>query len=642
MCGIIGLVYSDEHRCVNQALVDALTILQHRGQDAAGIVTCEKNKLHMQKSQGTVAEVFSQDTVVTLRGNIGIGHVRYPTAGGNPSSAEAQPFYTNYPFGVALAHNGNLTNTPELRELMKSAHRHVNTDSDSELLLALFSDELQRRQISILTPDDIFDAVRIVMRKCKGAYAVVVLINGIGVLAFRDPNGIRPLCFGMRKTETGLDYAVASESVAIDALDPHFKLERDVRPGEAIFISNVGKLYSKEVARREFTPCLFEYVYFARPDSILDNVPVYQARSGMGDKLAKKLLQIFPDHDIDTVIPIPETSRVAALQCAVALNVAYREGFVKNRYIARTFIMPGQELRKKTVRLKLNTIKSEFKDKVVLLVDDSIVRGTTSKELIQLARDAGAKKVYFASAAPPVRFPNVYGIDIPTRAELVAHNRTTEEICTTLGADLVVYNELADVVDAIKVLNPSILANGGRFEASCFDGEYVTKEVTMEYIEDLEHMRGSGRQGAAASTFSATSSSSSDPNDGPSRRTSASGSSVEIQISSTQASHGEGSTILVSQSEVGEMSPLNGSRKGFRGSSDKDPLALSSHSTGSCSRDSSPTHSRYSESPSDNQNDDLLISSQSLSLPSPVSSPMSTKRSVSSNSVCEGIFNNAH
>lgn len=509
MCGIIGIVNSDSTSHVAQALVDGLTLLQHRGQDAAGIVTSsDQNRLNMRKDNGTVADVFTQQNIINLRGNIGIGHVRYPTAGGS-CSAEAQPFYTNYPYGLALGHNGNLTNTKELLENMRQVHRHINTDSDSEVLLNVFADELQRRQgtggssISIM---DIFDALRIVFRKCKGGYAVILLINGIGLLAFRDPNGIRPLCYGKRKSLTsktgGYDYAIASESVAVDALTPAFKLERDILPGEGIFISMNGDLQSQIITTSSipmslsFTPCLFEYVYFARPDSILDGVKVYDARINMGAKLAKKILSLFPNHDIDSVIPIPETSRTAALQCANILNKPYREGYVKNRYIARTFIMPGQEARKKTVRLKLNTIRSEFEGKVVLLIDDSIVRGTTSIELIQMAREAGAKKVYFASAAPPVRYPNVYGIDIPTRQELVAHNRTEEQIQIEIGADKVIYNDLEDVIDAVRSLNPSKL---NRFDDSCFSGNYITEDVTPQYLQALENSRGQGRTAARGS-----------------------------------------------------------------------------------------------------------------------------------------------
>jgi amidophosphoribosyltransferase len=492
MCGIIGLVFSNTNTHVAQSLVDGLTLLQHRGQDAAGIITTSHHRINMRKDNGSVADVFNQQNIVNLKGNIGIGHVRYPTAGGS-CSAEAQPFYTNYPFGLALAHNGNLTNTPELLEKMRAGHRHINTDSDSEVLLNVFADELQRRQLVKITPDDIFDALRIVMRKCKGGYAVILLINGVGMLGFRDPYGIRPLCFGIRKSATtnGFDHVIASESVAVEALNPPFRLDRDVAPGEAIFVSTKGEFVSHLVAPSAMiTPCLFEYVYFARPDSILDGVHVCDARANMGEKLAKKIQLLSLADDIDAVIPIPETSRTAALKCAIMLNKPYREGFVKNRYIARTFIMPGQEMRKKTVRLKLNTIRSEFEGKCVLLVDDSIVRGTTSIELIQMARDAGAKKVYFSSAAPPVRFSNVYGIDIPTRHELVAHNRSENEIEHEIGADQVIYNDLEDCIDAVRSLNPSKLF---RFEDSCFSGDYVTEEVTEEYLRNLENSRGHGR-----------------------------------------------------------------------------------------------------------------------------------------------------
>lgn len=491
MCGIIGLVLADKRKCVNQALVDALTILQHRGQDAAGIVTIKDDRLNLRKGTGTVAEVFTQDSAMDLQGNMGIGHVRYPTAGGG-CSAEAQPLYVNSPFGLAIAHNGNLTNTDEMIASMRQEYRHINTDSDSELLLNVFAEELQRRlRVQELKADDIFDTVRSVMRRCKGGYAVVLLINRVGLVAFRDPCGIRPLCFGKRAAgEEGVyDYAVASESVAIDALDPLFRLERDMGAGEALFVPINGGAVVTQVVHPNpiLSPCLFEFVYFARPDSVMDGVQVYEARSRMGARLANKILhQWGADHDIDIVMPIPETSRTSALSAAAVLKRPYREGFVKNRYIARTFIMPGQEMRRKTVRLKLNTIKSEFKDKVVLLVDDSIVRGTTSIELVMLAREAGAKKVYFASAGPAVRHTNVYGIDIPTRSELIAFGRNEEEIAVVLGADKVIYNDLADVEDSIRSVNPAI----SRFESSCFDGVYITDEVTEKYLDEVETKRG--------------------------------------------------------------------------------------------------------------------------------------------------------
>ena len=390
---------------------------------------------------------------------------------------------------------------------MEQEHRHINTNSDSELLLNVFAEELQRRRMQDCSKDEVFDTIRSVMRRCKGGYAVIMLINRVGLIAFRDPHGIRPLCFGSRQSTNGVDYAVASESVAIDALDSKFTLIRDVGPGEAIFINLKGELYTQQVHPHPvLNPCMFEYVYFARPDSVIDGVSVYEARVRMGDKLAQKILRLHPDHDIDIVMPIPETSRTSALQCAYILNRPYREGFVKNRYIARTFIMPGQEMRRKTIRLKLNTIKSEFKDKNVLLVDDSIVRGTTSMELVQMAKEAGAKKVYFASAAPPVRYSNVYGIDIPTRTELIAHNRTEEEIAQEMGADAVFYNDLAEIEDAVRSLNPTVLQN---FDCSCFSGVYPTEEVTPAYLDLIERGRGHDRQGASGGKSSASASSSS-------------------------------------------------------------------------------------------------------------------------------------
>ncbi len=509
MCGIIGLVKSSSpDGLVIQQLVDGLMMLQHRGQDAAGIVTIKDNRLNLRKDMGTVSDVFTQSNVENLIGNVGIGHVRYPTAGGC-CAAEAQPLYVNSPFGIAIAHNGNLTNTKEMLRSMRKEHRHINTDSDSELLLNIFAEELQRRRISRVTPDEIFDTVRGVMRRCRGGYAVVLLINRIGMVAFRDPNGIRPLCFGrcvpggmpaepvLNGNGQGCDWAVASESVAIDALGPDFKLIRDVGPGEAVFIDLKGGFHSSVLAAQPtLTPCLFEFVYFARPDTVLDGVSVYEARGNMGEKLAKRVLSErgSTGHDIDIVMPIPETSRTSALQCAKVLNVPYREGFVKNRYIARTFIMPGQEARRKTVRLKLNTIKSEFYDKVVLLVDDSIVRGTTSSELVKMAREAGARKVYFASAAPPVSYTNIYGIDIPTRTELIAYNRNEGEIAEILGCDGVFYNSLGDVEESVRSLNPQTLR--GPFESSCFNGTYVTGDV----LGDATNRRGlaSGRGGAFA------------------------------------------------------------------------------------------------------------------------------------------------
>lgn len=487
MCGIIGILLSDKNSFVGQCLVDGLTMLQHRGQDAAGIVTMNDRRLHLRKDNGSVSEVFLQQHILNLPGNVGIGHVRYPTAGGS-CSAEAQPLYTNSPYGIALAHNGNLINTKDLLEIMSQEHRHINTDSDSEVLLNIFAEELQRRRIRDDRPDEVFDAVRTVMRRCKGGYSVVMVINGIGLLAFRDPFGIRPLCFGTRKNISGqVDYAWASESVALDTLQPRFTLERDVQPGEAMLATLDGRYYSEVChASPRLMPCIFEHVYFARPDSIMDGVSIYEARLNMGEKLAAKIMKLYPDHNIDVVIPIPDTARTSALQCAYKLNVPYREGFIKNRYIARTFIMPGQEVRKKTVRLKLNTIRSEFENRNVLLVDDSIVRGTTSLQLVQMAREAGAKTVYFASAAPAVRFPNVYGIDIPTREELIANGRSEDEIAKAINADYVIYNDLADLIDAVHCLNKDHIAG---FDTSCFDGIYVTNDVTAEYLADLEDSR---------------------------------------------------------------------------------------------------------------------------------------------------------
>ncbi|MCK5355190.1 MAG: amidophosphoribosyltransferase, partial [Methyloprofundus sp.] len=428
MCGIAGIV---SHKNVNQELYDALTVLQHRGQDAAGIVTCENGRLHLRKDNGLTRDVFTAEQMVKLKGNMGIAHVRYPTAGCS-SSSEAQPFYVNSPFGVTLAHNGNLTNTATLKkELFIQDQRHLNTNSDSEVLLNIFAHELQMLGKLELNKDDIFKAIRGVHHRCKGAYAVVIMIPNIGIIGFRDPHGIRPIVFGERKSASGSEFMIASESVALDVLG--FELIRDIEPGEAVFIEESGQLHTQQCADNIMhSPCIFEYVYFARPDSIIDNISVYKARLRMGDKLAEKILKEWPDHDIDVVIPIPDTSRTSALQMAYALDVKFREGFMKNRYIGRTFIMPGQQMRKKSVRQKLNAIGLEFEGKNVLLVDDSIVRGTTSEQIIQMARDAGAKKVYFASAAPAVRYPNVYGIDMPAAHELIAHNRSEEEICTAI------------------------------------------------------------------------------------------------------------------------------------------------------------------------------------------------------------------
>ena len=484
MCGIIGIVGTEN---VNQNLYDGLTVLQHRGQDAAGIVTCDRQRLYLRKDNGLVRDVFRTRHMLGLVGNMGIGHVRYPTAGCF-SSAEAQPFYVNSPFGISLAHNGNLTNAAELkRDLFRADRRHINTDSDSEVLLNVFAHELQSEGKLSLDPDDVFDAVAGVHRRCRGAYAVVAMITGYGIVGFRDPNGIRPVVFGKRETPRGTEYMIASESVAVDSLG--FELIRDIAPGEAVFIDVNGRLHTRQCAKQhQTTPCIFEHVYFARPDSIIDGISVYKARLRMGEALANKILRVFPDHDIDVVIPIPDTSRTSALQLSYKLDVVYREGFIKNRYIGRTFIMPGQKQRKKSVRQKLNAIELEFKGKNVLLVDDSIVRGTTSKQIIQMAREAGANKVYFASAAPPVRYPNVYGIDMPSVNELVGHNRDDKQIAEVIGADWLVYQDLDDLVETAQVGNPDVAG----FDTSVFDGNYVTGDVTEDYLEHLEEKRNDG------------------------------------------------------------------------------------------------------------------------------------------------------
>jgi len=481
MCGIIGMV---AHSPVNQAIYDGLTVLQHRGQDAAGIITCEGGHLHLRKNNGLVRDVFHTRHMMRMLGNMGIGHVRYPTAGCE-SSAEAQPFYVNSPYGISLAHNGNLTNSNKLKqELFQEDLRQINTDSDSEVLLNVFAHELQQHAKLTMEVEDVFNAVAGVHRRCRGAYAAVSMITGYGVVAFRDPFGIRPLVYGKRESPEGTDYMMASESVALDVLG--YELIRDVAPGEAVFIALDGQIHTRQCADNpSVTPCIFEYVYLARPDSIIDNVSVYKARLRMGDKLADKLRRLRPDHDIDVVIPIPDTSRTSALQMANNLGLKYREGFIKNRYIGRTFIMPGQQQRKKSVRQKLNAIELEFKGKNVLLVDDSIVRGTTSSQIIDMARDAGANKVYFASAAPPVRYPNVYGIDMPTSSELIAHGRTEEQISREIGADWLLFQDMEDLVDAVKAGSPDI--NG--FDASVFTGEYVTGDIDNNYLDKLQSIR---------------------------------------------------------------------------------------------------------------------------------------------------------
>ncbi|MGB6450210.1 MAG: amidophosphoribosyltransferase [Steroidobacteraceae bacterium] len=478
MCGIVGIVGRSP---ANQRLYDALTVLQHRGQDAAGIVTASEGELYVRKGSGLVRDVFQQHHMLELKGNVGIGHVRYPTAGCD-SASEAQPFYVNAPYGICLAHNGNLTNAAELAEVLtREDRRHLNTASDSEVLLNVFASELQRIGTLRVTAGDVFAALSAVYRRCRGGYAVVAMIIGHGVLGFRDPNGIRPLVLGQRETPKGPEWMLASESVALDMLS--FKRVRDVGPGEAVFIDEQGHLHAQQcVAPVRLTPCIFEFVYFARPDSIMDNISVYRARMRMGDRLAEKILRERPDHDIDVVIPIPDTSRTSALQVAQRLGLKYREGFTKSRYIGRTFIMPGQEMRERSVRRKLNAIDLEFRGKNVLLVDDSIVRGTTSAQIIELAREAGAKKVYFASAAPPVRFPNVYGIDMPAASELVASHRSLEEVQSFIGADWLVYQDLEDLVAACRHDDAQITG----FDTSCFSGEYVTGDVTQEYLERLQ------------------------------------------------------------------------------------------------------------------------------------------------------------
>lgn len=481
MCGIVGIV---GQRAVNQSLYDALTNLQHRGQDASGIMTAQDGHLYLRKSNGLVRDVFHQRHMMRLMGNIGIGHVRYPTAG-SASLTEAQPFYVNSPYGICLAHNGNLVNADELKTLVTgSDHRHLNTTSDTEVLLNVFAHELGQASENGLTPDAILTAVEGVHHRCSGGYAVVAMIIGYGIVAFRDPHGIRPLVLGSRESDLGVERMVASESVALDALG--YEVERDVRPGEAVYIDTTGAVFSREYSKSvQYSPCIFEFVYFARPDSIIDRLSVYKTRLRMGEQLASKILALRPDHDIDVVIPVPDTSRTAAVQVAHELGVKYREGFIKNRYIGRTFIMPGQAERKASVRRKLNAIELEFRGKNVLLVDDSIVRGTTSQQIIEMARDAGARKVYVASAAPPVRHPNVYGIDMPAASELVANGRTAEEVEGIIGADWLVYQDLDALINAVHHENAEIES----FDASCFSGEYVTGDVSREYLDELELQR---------------------------------------------------------------------------------------------------------------------------------------------------------
>ncbi len=490
MCGILGIVARSP---VNQLLYDGLLLLQHRGQDAAGIVTGEHNTFHMHKGSGMVRDVFRTRNMRDLPGNIGIAHCRYPTAGSAFKLAEAQPFYVNSPFGIVLGHNGNLTNSEQLRqEMFRTDLRHINTGSDSEVLVNVLAHELEQASIKLrLEPQTIFTAVANVHKRLRGAYAVVAMIAGYGVVAFRDPFGIRPAVIGYNETPAGTEYMVASESVAVDALG--FRVLRDIAPGECVFIDEDGGFHSQQTAAHtSLNPCIFEYVYLARPDSLIDGASVYEARLNMGEALAAKIRRQHRSLQVDVVIPIPDSSRASALQLATGLGVPYREGFVKNRYIGRTFIMPGQAVRRRSVRQKLNPMALEFSGKNVLLVDDSIVRGTTSREIVQMARESGARKVFFASAAPPVRFPNVYGIDMPTRAELIAAHRSEEEVGREIGADALIYQDLDALQDAVRRCNPKLTS----FETSCFDGRYITGDITTDYLRAIELSRDAARDSA--------------------------------------------------------------------------------------------------------------------------------------------------
>jgi len=482
MCGVVGLVSKNE---VSPSLYEALTVIQHRGQDAAGISTIEEGRLHTRKQIGLVRDVFREKHIEELKGQIGIGHVRYPTAGG-ASREYSQPLYVNSPYGISISHNGNLVNTEELaKELYKDNYRHLNTSSDSEVILNVFAHELQKEGSFNPSPEQIFKAVEKTHLRLKGAYSVLLMISGVGLVAIRDPKGIRPLILGKKDNDLiGADYMIASESPALSALE--FEIEGDLRPGEAVFITPEGELHRKVCHNKPSkNPCIFEYVYLARPDAVIDGISVMRSRLRMGQKLGKKILETYPNHDIDAVIPIPESSTSSAIEVAKTLNVNYREGFVKNRYIGRTFIMPKQELRKKSVRRKLNPIPFEFKDKNVLLVDDSIVRGTTSREIVEMARSVGAKKVYFASAAPPIRFQNVYGIDMAATAELIAHQRSEEQIAEFIGADWLIYQDLDDLIESAQAGNPEIK----KFETSVFDGNYICGSVTKDYLTNLESDR---------------------------------------------------------------------------------------------------------------------------------------------------------
>jgi len=495
MCGVLGIVGRSP---VSTSLYDGLTVLQHRGQDAAGILTCDENGfVNLRKDNGLVKDVFFTRHMQRLTGKVGIAHCRYPTAGSS-SPAEAQPFYVNSPFGIALAHNGNLTNANRLRRrIFRDDLRHVNTTSDSEILLNVLAHEIYNALGADnykLTNEHIFKAVEGVFRRCRGGYAVVAYIMGVGIVAFRDKFGIRPLIYGYRDTEGGREYMVASESVALDSQG--YTIMADVKPGEAIILPLEGSVEQHQcVDDASYAPCIFEQVYLARPDSMIDGISVYRTRMRMGEKLARKVKREWPGHDIDVVIPVPDTSRTSALEMSQVLGVRYREGFIKNRYIGRTFIMPGQEQRKKSVRQKLNAIELEFRGKNVMLVDDSIVRGTTSKQIVQMARDAGAKKVYFASAAPPVRYPNVYGIDMPAASELIANNRTVEQVQEQIGADRLFYQDLNDLIDAASEGNPQITS----FDTSCFSQQYVTGDVDSDYFARLEVARSDGAKQAKES-----------------------------------------------------------------------------------------------------------------------------------------------
>ncbi|HTJ96787.1 MAG TPA: amidophosphoribosyltransferase [Rhodocyclaceae bacterium] len=489
MCGILGVVAKTP---VNQLLYDGLQVLQHRGQDAAGIATADGGRFHMHKGPGLVRDVFRTRHMRDLVGNWGLGHCRYPTAGSAYNAAEAQPFYVNSPFGLMLAHNGNLTNAEQLKQdMFLQDLRHMNTNSDSEVLLNVFAHELQAASKQYQVDSEaIFKAVAGTHKRVKGAYAVLIMIAGYGLLAFRDPFGIRPMVIGKNETTAGPEYMVASESVALDTLG--FKYLRDVEPGEAVLIDVAGNFKSRQCAEHTLhAPCMFEYVYLARPDSLMDGMSVYETRVKMGEFLADKIKATMPNLQIDAVIPIPDSSRPSAMELAARLNIPYREGFVKNRYIGRTFIMPGQSTRRKSVRQKLNAISQEFKGKNVLLVDDSIVRGTTSREIVQMAREAGALKVYMASAAPPVRFANVYGIDMPSRDELIASGRTEDQVCVEIGADGLIYQDLEALREALHSINPAI----NHFETSCFDGNYITGDITPEYLTGIEDARNKPSKG---------------------------------------------------------------------------------------------------------------------------------------------------